>query len=150
METQYPNYWPQFYTATFYKWKNLLLDNQFKDIIIDSLKFMVENKRLELNAYVIMSNHIHLIWQALPWHTPSTIQSSFMKFTAQQIKRKLAKEYPNRLATCKVNKYDREYQIWKREPLGVELFSRDVFRQKLVYIHYNPAVAGVCSFPEEY
>ena len=150
VKTQYPIYWPQFYTATINQWKNLLLDNRFKDIIIDSLKFMVENKRIELNAFVIMSNHIHLIWQALPGHSPSTIQAAFMKYTAQQIKRKLAIENPAVLESCRVNKYDREYQIWKREPLGVELFSESVYWQKMEYIHYNPVAAGLCSFPEEY
>jgi REP element-mobilizing transposase RayT len=39
-----------------------------------------------------MSNHIHLIWQALPGETPAQIQYSFMKFTAQQIKFDLEEE----------------------------------------------------------
>ena len=33
------------------------------DIIIDSLRFLVTDKRIILNAFVVMSNHIHLIWQ---------------------------------------------------------------------------------------
>lgn len=30
-----------------------------------------------------MSNHIHQIWQLLSGFTPSDIQASFMKYTAQ-------------------------------------------------------------------
>jgi putative transposase len=54
------------------------------------------------------------------------------------------------LANFKVNKYDKEYQFWKREPLNVELISPAVFAQKLEYIHFNPVRAGICKYPEEY
>ena len=50
----------------------------------------------------------------------------------------------------KVNKHDRTYQIWKREPLSIELFTEKVFLQKLEYIHQNPVAAGLVSLPEKY
>ena len=89
-----------------------------------------------------MDTHIHLIWQPLPGHTLSSIQLSFMKFTAQQIKFALAIENPALLEQCKVNKTDREYQIWKRKPLRIELSSEKVFLQKLEYIPVRTASAG--------
>ena len=97
-----------------------------------------------------MSNHIHLIWQALNGFTPSDIQSSFMKFTANKLKQKLIVEDPIQLEQYRVNKYDRKYQIWKREPLGIELFTPATFQQKLNYIHENPVRAGLCKFAEDY
>jgi len=63
------------YTATIYKWQHLLAEDKHKDIIIDSLKFLVTEKRIELNAFVIMSNHIHLIWQSPFGFNPRGIQS---------------------------------------------------------------------------
>ena len=54
------------------------------------------------------------------------------------------------LANLKVNKYDREYQMWKREPLSIELLTESMFIQKLEYIHYNPVTAGLSKLPEEY
>ena len=97
-----------------------------------------------------MSNHIHLIWQPVNDFTPSDIQASFMKYTAQQLKRSLIKNDVEALSIFKVNKYDREYQIWKREPLSIELTSGDLFKQKLEYIHYNPVKAGLCENAEDY
>ena len=87
MNQPYPEYWPQYFTATIYEWKHLLADGRHKDIIIDSLTFLMTKKRIELNAFVIMGNHIHLIWQPLFGFTPSDIQASFMKYTGQQLKR---------------------------------------------------------------
>lgn len=34
-------------------------------IITESPQFLVENKRIQVNAFVIMDNHIHLIWQMM-------------------------------------------------------------------------------------
>ncbi len=146
----YPEHWPRFYTATINKWQHLLADDKHKNIIVDSLKFLVDEKRIRLNAFVIMSNHIHLIWQPMFGFTPTGIQSSFMKYTAQQLKRSLAKIDIEQLDSFKVNKYDREFQFWKRDSLGIELISSAVFQQKLNYIHYNPVRAGLCVNPEDY
>ena len=82
--------------------------------------------------------------------TLSDIQASFMKFTAQQLKRSLTNNDFAMLEELKVNKYDRAYQIWKREPLSVELRTHKVFIQKLDYIHNNPVRAGLCINPEDY
>ena len=83
-------------------------------------------------------------------YTPSDIQASFMKYTAQQLKRSLVNSNSEMLNDFKVAKYDRAYQFWKREPLSVELRTHAVFMQKLEYIHYNPVQAGLCVNPEDY
>ena len=107
----YPTEWPQYFTATIKDWLPLLNIDKYKNIIIDSLHFMVENKRIELNAFVVMNNDIHLIWQPLPGHSLTSIQLSFMKFTAQQIKFALIKDNSPILEKCRVNKKDRTFQI---------------------------------------
>lgn len=37
-----------------------------------------------------------------------------------------------------VNKIDRKYQFWKRNPLSVEIYNDKVLGQKVNYIHGNP------------
>jgi len=49
-----------------------------------------------------------------------------------------------------VVKNDREYQLWERNPLSIELRKDKVYRQKLDYIHLNPVRAGICKLPEDY
>ena len=147
---KYPIYWPQFYTATILEWKLLLKPGKYKDVIIQCLQYLTTNKKITLYAFVIMDNHIHLIWQALPGKTPKQIQLSFMKYTAQQIKFDLVESHPLVLDKFRLNAKDITYQFWKRNSLGIELYSHDVFIQKLEYIHWNPVKAGLCSLPEEY
>jgi REP element-mobilizing transposase RayT len=127
---KYPAIWPQFFTATVYKWGNLLKKDECKDIIIDRLKFLVDNKRVEVNAFVIKSNHVHVIWQPLQHYSLIQIQATFMTHSAKCLKKRLLKEDPRSAEEHRVNKYDRTYQIWKREPLSIELFTEKVFIQK--------------------
>jgi len=147
---QYPIYLPQFYTATILEWKYLLKPDKYKDVIIESLQFLVTKKKITLYAFVIMTNHIHLIWQTLPGKIPSQIQHSFLKYTAQQIKFDLIEHHPLVLERFRVDAKDRTYQFWERNSLGIDLYTHAVFMQKLNYIHWNPVKAGLCTLPEEY
>ncbi|MGZ5254117.1 MAG: hypothetical protein ACXWV4_07170 [Flavitalea sp.] len=56
------SYYPNFFTATILEWENLLQPDKYKSIITSSLEFMVAQKRVAVYGFVIMSNHIHLIW----------------------------------------------------------------------------------------
>ncbi len=150
MPFDYPTIWPQFFTASIYKMQHLLMDDSYKDIIIDSLRFLVQDNRIELSAFCLMSNHVHMIWQPLQQYELTQIQSSFMRHTAKNLLKKLGNENPDALENFKVNKHDRQYQVWKREPLSIELFTEKTFMQKLEYIHYNPVMAQLVNFPEEY
>ncbi len=141
---------PQFFTATILEWKHLLSDDTYKEIIAGSLRFLVKEQRVIVNNFVIMNNHIHLIWQAINGFTPQQVQHSFLKFTAQQIKFDLQKNNLALLETFRVNATDRAYQIWERSPLSIDLFSDKVYFQKADYIHSNPVEAGLCKQPEDY
>lgn len=56
---QYAGEYPQFFTASIKGRYKLLNHDKYKDIIISSLRFLVEDKRIKLYAFAIMSDHIH-------------------------------------------------------------------------------------------
>ncbi|MGN7784735.1 transposase [Niabella sp. 22666] len=142
--------YPQFFTATNLEWKPLLGSDKYKKLVLDSLRFLVVNKRIKLFAFVIMSNHIHLIWQMQPLIHPKHVQRDFLKYTVQQIKHDLQRHDPELLKSFFVGAADRAYQFWERNPLSIELRNHAVYRQELDYVHLNPVRAGLCKYPEEY
>jgi len=111
---------------------------------------LVEDKRIKLYAFVIMADHIHLIWQMQPLIHPQHVQRDFLKYTAQRIKHDLYKNHPELLSHFISEADDRVYQFWKRRALSIELRTDKVYRQKLNYIHWNPVKAGICKLPEKY
>ena len=142
--------YPQFFTASIKGWYKLLQHDQYKDIIVNSLRFLVEDKRIQLYAFVIMPDHIHLIWQMQPLINQQDAQRDFLKYTAQRIKHDLIKNHPEILSYFETDASDRSYQFWKRRALSIELRTHKVYLQKLNYIHLNPVKAGIYMLPEEY
>jgi putative transposase len=138
METHYI----QFFTATILWWKPLLQEDRFKDIVLKSMKFLVDDNRVRIHGFVIMPNHLHLIWRIGKDRERADVQRDFLKYTAQQFKFDLLSTNPASLREFEVNAKDRQYQFWERNALSIDLYSEKVLLQKLDYIHRNPIQKG--------
>ena len=66
-----------------------------------------------LSAFVIMRDHIHIIWQPLGDETLSSLQPAFMKYTAHRFKAHLLNVNTELLETYKVNRSDRNTNFGK-------------------------------------
>jgi len=146
------NYYPQFFTATILEWKHLLMMDSMKQIITGSLQYLVIEGRVKIYGFVLMPNHIHIIWQIQDGHEKAKVQQSFLKYTAQQMKFTLLNSDIKGLEKYKVKACDRAYQFWERNSLSIDLWSRHVFLQKLNYLHNTPIQLHwkLCQHPEEY
>ncbi|CAG5068755.1 hypothetical protein DYBT9623_01487 [Dyadobacter sp. CECT 9623] len=134
METHYI----QFCTATILDWKNILASDKYKDIIIESMRFLVDKGRAQIHGFVIMPNHMHVIWRIHKDLLLQDVQRNFLKYTAQQIKFDLLDSESLLLFDFEVRSKDRRHQFWRRNPLSIDLYSPKVLEQKLNYIHRNP------------
>jgi REP element-mobilizing transposase RayT len=98
--------YPHFFTATNLEWKTLLQRDKYKDMVIESMRYLVEDRRVIIYGFVIMPNHLHLIWQLRAGRKREDVQRDFLKHTAQEIK----KRYADKLsigAECLPCKYQR-------------------------------------------
>lgn len=141
----------EFFTATCLNWQSLLREDSRKNIVMDSLKFLVEDGRIWLYGFVVMPNHVHLLWCKRDKWVDKNIQQQFLKYTAQQIKFDMINNQKlDELELYRSTQSDREFHFWERRPYKATMFNRKVADQKIDYIHYNPVKAGLCTDPEEY
>jgi len=131
-----------FFTATILEWKPLLANDRYKDIITGSMRYMVSNSKAQIHAFAIMNNHMHILWSILHPYQREDVQRDLLKFTAQTMVNDLRTNNPALLANYYVGLKDRKYQVWERNPLSVPVWSEEVLKQKLHYIHNNPVKAG--------
>ena len=54
-----------FWTDTIKDWKKLLIQDNYKHLIMDQLKWLKEKNKIIIYGYVIMPNHLHIIWEML-------------------------------------------------------------------------------------
>ncbi len=127
-----------FWTATTNQWQKLLQPDKYKDIIIDSLIYLSNTGKIDVFGFVIMPNHIHLIWRTKELNGKETAQGSFLKYTAHEFRKMLYKENKNELIYYQVDAHNKKHEFWQRDSLAILLFSKEIAFQKLDYIHYNP------------
>lgn len=84
-----------------------------------------------------MPNHIHLIWRMLKLNGKEMPHASFMKFTGHQFLGLLRQDNYD-FTPYIANTTTQRHQFWERESLAIELYTENVFLQKLDYIHSNP------------
>jgi putative transposase len=95
------------------------------------------------------------MWKINDGYERDAIQRNFLKFISQTIKRDVERNPPESvrkiLCRCKRQRISPGgYRDWKRNPLSVDLWTKEVFMQKMEYIHNNPVAAGLCVYPEDY
>jgi len=117
---------------------------------MNSLRFLATNDRILLHAFVIMPNHLHILWHIKHPHKKEDVQRDFLKYTAQMLLMKLRAGNTELLQSLYVGAKDRKYQVWERNSLTIEVYSSGVLKQKLQYIHNNPVKAGLCKMAEDY
>ncbi len=148
-----------FVTLTVVDWVDVFIRKQYKDLIIESLHYCQKEKGLLIFAYVIMSNHLHMIVQASEKTSLSGILRDFKQYTAKRITQDLEKNtYESRRDWMlwhfrnkgKHNRNNKMYQFWQKGNHSIILFSPKVIRQKFAYIHANPVVQGWVINPEDY
>ena len=127
-----------FWTATINKWYRLLEGDEYKDVIIDSLQYLSDAGKIDVFAFIIMPNHIHLIWRVNEPNGKESPQRSLLKYTAHIFRQMLKAEGDNKLNAYRVDAENKKFEFWQRDSLAIPLFTRKVATQKLNYMHNNP------------
>lgn len=148
-----------FLTFTVIGWIDVFSRLVYKEILTDSLRHCIANKGLHIHAWVIMSNHVHLIASAEHNNLPDIVRD-LKKYTSKKIVEEISMNPQESrrewmLAIFRnagqYNRNNKEYQFWQQYTnKPVELYSKEVMQQKLNYIHDNPVVAGYVTSPEYY
>jgi putative transposase len=131
-------------------WIDLFVREEFCNIFIDTLKYYQEKDRLELFAYCIMPSHIHLIFRDKQ-KEPEMLLGHIKKYSSKRIQESIInnpqesrKEWilwmMERAAENTTNVKNR--MLWQHHNKPIELWSQEVIKQKLDYIHNNPIASG--------
>ena len=117
-----------FWTATIHKWMPLLESDLNKQIVVDSLKYLSDKGLITVYAFVIMPNHIYLIWQQNDFNGKVTPKGSLLKYSAHLLLRQLKVNGNSKY--YEVNEANKKHEIWQRDSLDIEIYMREVAKQK--------------------
>ena len=136
-------------------WIDVFIRNEYKKILLNSLRFCQKEKGLEIYAWCIMTSHIHLII-GTQGDKMENILRDFKSYTSTQMRKAIQnsnvesrREWMLKRAGSK-NNNNNDFQFWQQHNHPIELWDNYMMQQKLDYIHNNPVEAGFVFRPEEY
>lgn len=148
-----------FITFATVAWVDVFTRRDYKDIVVDSLRFCQKEKGLLLFAWVIMSNHLHLIAAAKEGHRLQDIIRDLKKFTSKQIIKAIA-EHPGESRrewmlrmfreAGEANSNNKDVQFWQQHNKPIELGTNEMIERYVNYLHENPVKAGYVELAEDY
>lgn len=150
---------PYFVSFAVVEWLDVFTRNEYKDILIDSLHHCQEKKGMEIYAWCIMTNHVHLVFRSIEGTPPGQILGSFKRHTSMAVVKAIKgndresrkenmldifKRHGSKKSNVTYN------QFWRQDNKPIELWSNYVISQKIRYIHNNPVNQGLVFRPEDY
>ena len=150
---------PYFITFATVQWIDVFTRHIYKEIIVENLVYCINNKGLILHAFVIMSNHIHIIASAIKGYSLSDILRDFKKYTSKKIVNEIQdnvqesrKSWMNWIfaSAGKNNTNNKDFQFWQQDNHPIELLTNEMMDQKIEYIHLNPVQQGIVREASHY
>jgi putative transposase len=149
---------PHFVTFTVVGWIDVFSRAMYKDIVVDSLRYAMQHKGLLLYAWVVMTNHAHLIISS-ETNRLENIVRDVKKHTSKQIIKAIQenseesrKEWMLNLFsfTGRNNNNNKDFQFWKQDYHPITLDNGEKLQQRLNYLHENPVRSGLVWEPWHY
>lgn len=141
-----------FMTFTTIEWIDVFTNNKYFEVLLESMQYCKNNLGLKVYAYAIMTNHVHVIWQARKGYSLIQIVQSFKRQTTKDIKQVIrldSRKYI--LGLIKTSKYKRSsFQLWQENNYPEVIEDEKFMKVKLDYIHNNPVKKGYVSRPESW
>lgn len=133
------------------------MEEEYRQIVLESLNYLRINKKVQLNGFVIMPTHVH----ALVWPDDginlSDVARDFKRYTSRKISKLaetlgskgLLKAFRNARESNRAQEVS-TYQVWQEGSHAETIFTAKFAKQKLDYIHLNPVKAGLVKAAEDW
>src|SRR6185369_2417499 len=139
-------------------WVDLFTRNVYKDILLESWRYCQQQKGLLIHAYVIMTNHVHMIVSRNSDTLLEAIMRDMKKFTSSKLLEAIKKEPESRKEWMlslfrqagENNSNNKIFQLWQQDNHPIECGSPTILSQKMDYVHENPVRAGFVERAEDW
>ena len=145
-------------TLTVVGWVDVFTRNNHKDALIDSLRYCIKNKGLNVYAYCLMSNHLHMVVNCNEPFQLKDVVRDFKRHTVKTIIGQIINAPESRREWMlrefaeegDKNARNKTYKFWQSGNHAIELFTEKFVWEKINYIHNNPVKEKFVKKPQEW
>ena len=147
-----------FVTYTVIHWIDVFTRDVYREVLLDSWNYCINNKGLRIFSWCIMTNHVHMIISSKEEEL-SNIMRDMKSYTSTRLRKTIAENSQESrrdwmlkmmITTGSNNQNNKDFQFWQQHSHPILLHSNNLIDQKLEYIHNNPVKAGFVENPEDY
>lgn len=106
---------------------------ELASLVEDSIRFF-HNEKYSLEAWVVMPNHVHVLFECHPGHSLSEVIHSWKSFTSKEIGKLIG----------------RPGTIWQEDYWDRFIRNAEHYQNCVHYIAQNPVKAGLCTCAEQW
>ena len=148
-----------FTTTTVVDWIDIFSRPRYRYVIIESLDYCRQHKGLHIYAWVLMTNHLHIVAGTEEGQSISDILRDFKKFTNKKIieileqdERESRRDWmlEHFLSAGAAGSHNQKYRFWQDGNHVEEIYTLKFLSQKIDYVHNNPVKAEFVARAEDY
>jgi len=136
-----------FFTVVAFKRRPIFCHERFRNSLQRSVLKTREDHPFEINAWVLLPDHLHCVW-TLPHN--DTNFSIRWKLIKQYVSRDCQSYYRLQAGLSVAKKKRRESSLWQRRFWEHRIRSERDFTNHLDYLHFNPVKHGHCHNPADW
>ena len=145
-----------FTTSTVVGWLDVFTRDVYRDIVLSSIRFCQQNQGLKVHAWVLMTNHLHMICSFKAKQEPGLVLKNMKSFTVIQLIDAIINNPKESRREHMLNLFEAEgkksssnfrFKLWQHENHPILLDNAIMFNQRINYLHWNPVTAGFVHEP---
>ena len=142
------------------EWTDVFTRPVYKKLFVNNLNYCIVNKGLEIFAWVLMTNHFHLLARSNDKERNlNQLIGDFKKYVSKKIREEIETSLnesrrENLLEILHRNGFQNsnndKFQFWQQDNHPIEIKSNEMLTQKINYIHENPVRQEIVANPQDY
>jgi REP element-mobilizing transposase RayT len=121
------------------EWIDVLTRPEYKDIVVERLRHCQKDKGLQLFAWVIMSNHVHLIARSAEGSDLAVIMRDHKKYTSKQIVKAIQENSTESRREWMLSRFrmagqaninNKEFQFWRQDNKPLQLATNEAIDRR--------------------
>ncbi len=137
-----------FITFNTVDWVDVFIRPVYKQVVVHTLNHFIDNKGLIVNAWCLMTNHLHMMIQAREGYVIAEIEKEFKSFTTTKVLEAIDTE-PEARKDWMMKRFEnfsnlmglmKKYHVWQSSssPAFIDLRKTDTLIEQFSFIHDNP------------
>jgi putative transposase len=136
-----------FFTVVTYQRSQILLSELARDTLRKAIKACRIRAPFQVNAFVLLPDHLHTIWTLPEGDNNYSFRWSFIK---KEFSRQYVAQGGKESKQSKSREQKFEHGIWQRRFWEHTIRDEKDFERHVDYIHYNPVKHGLVNCPKDY